>query len=371
MSDDHDFDADQSLLWYGNLAEAPQSRWLVKNLLHEGQLACVYGEPGAGKSFFAIDLAHHVATGDAWRGLRVKRGGVLYIANEDAAGVTDRLNAIKYQHGDGSDHPFAVWPDGLNLFLDRERVLRTVGAVADAMEIIKQVPLRLVVIDTLAASMAGGDENSARDMLEVIDICYSISRLTGASVLLVHHTSKGSVTPRGSGALIGAYATGIHVEAAETGHLATLRKLRNGRIGEAFPFRLTEVQIGHDEDGDALMSCTVDHSMTDDELRKKSRPLPKTAREGLDELLAVPAEQHVGHDGTGRIPKCHAVRLEDWRSACNAKWQGSGYERQYFSKAKGVLEERGEIGVREGFVWHVTWVEPDDQLASAHRVVEA
>jgi RecA-family ATPase len=66
----------------------------------------------------------------------------------------------------------------------------------------------LVVIDTLARNAVGLDENSAMDMGRLVGSCDSLRNRFDATVLLVHHSTKGGngFAPRlrGSGALEGA-----------------------------------------------------------------------------------------------------------------------------------------------------------------------
>ena len=53
------------------------------------------GAPKIGKSWMALDLALHVAKGEALWGLKVHPGTVLYLCLEDGNGrIHDRLNAI-------------------------------------------------------------------------------------------------------------------------------------------------------------------------------------------------------------------------------------------------------------------------------------
>ena len=69
-------------------------RWLVKGFLEMDSLSLMFGEPGCGKSFVAIDLACCVATGHSWHGKAIKRpGSVFYIAGEGFNGLSRRLMA--------------------------------------------------------------------------------------------------------------------------------------------------------------------------------------------------------------------------------------------------------------------------------------
>ena len=45
---------------------------LIKNWLGENAISVVYGDSNCGKSFFAVDLAYHVAAGQSWFNNKVK-----------------------------------------------------------------------------------------------------------------------------------------------------------------------------------------------------------------------------------------------------------------------------------------------------------
>src|SRR5690606_22901490 len=73
----------------------------------------------------------------------------------------------------------------------------------------------LIVVDTLAMAMAGGDENSQRDMGILLRSCRALTYNLSASVLLVHHLGKTGVRERGSSALRGNADTMIQVNPAD------------------------------------------------------------------------------------------------------------------------------------------------------------
>ena len=70
---------------YRDIELEPRKLWLVHDYLGAGELSCIFGPPGSGKSVLAGDLAAHVAAGRFWFGRRVQQGGVLYVAIERAA----------------------------------------------------------------------------------------------------------------------------------------------------------------------------------------------------------------------------------------------------------------------------------------------
>ena len=65
-------------------------QFLVDGLLPKGSLSTLFGDPGCGKSFVAIDIAMCVATGTSFHGKSVNKGAVIYIAGEGYRGLTQR-----------------------------------------------------------------------------------------------------------------------------------------------------------------------------------------------------------------------------------------------------------------------------------------
>ena len=72
---------------------------LVDGLLSSSGMTVLYGESGAGKTFFAIDLACHIAVGEPWRGrwTRAGRGGLR--RGRGAASVKRRIRAWLLRRG--------------------------------------------------------------------------------------------------------------------------------------------------------------------------------------------------------------------------------------------------------------------------------
>ena len=182
------------------LLELPDPTWLVDGVVPANSTGVVWGEPGIGKTFVAIDLGVAITVGQAWLGHAVPAaaiGSVVYAASEGTAGLKTRLGAAKSARGIVADLAvgFYCWPDAVNLM--------SPAAVAEFIGAIRAVGPRLVVLDTLARCMVGGDENSARDMGIAVGQSDRIRKATGATVLLVHHGNKAGSGERGSTALRG------------------------------------------------------------------------------------------------------------------------------------------------------------------------
>lgn len=208
-----------SLLTSEQLRALPPPRPLLGNLLMQETLAVLFGQPGAGKSFVAIDWALSVAAGGEWFGQETQRGRVLYIAGEGVSGLSVREAA--WTKARGRDTTGHMWwlPQAVNLLDDTD-----VSALA---EIVAEVEPVLIVFDTLARSLVGGDENSAQDVGRAIDRADGLRQVTPCTVLLVHHSRKDGLEIRGSSALQGAADTIIEVRGDGTNLALVCKKQKD------------------------------------------------------------------------------------------------------------------------------------------------
>lgn len=222
--------------------------YLVKGLLQRGSYALLYGAPGEGKTFVAMDIAYHVAAGLEWMGRRTRQGLVLYLAYEGQGGLPGRAEALLAGH---SRDDIPLYIEGAN-YRFREPVDRQ--ALADLIAQLPEKPA-LIVIDTLARAAVGWDENSAADMGEFIKSIDFLRDRTGACVLVVHHSGKNKANgARGSSALLGAIDTELEIG----GGIIRSTKQRDIEEAEPIGFSLKPVGVGMDEDGDMVYSCTVE-----------------------------------------------------------------------------------------------------------------
>jgi len=234
------------------MADIPQEvsagrRYVVKGLLLQKSYATLYGPPGEGKTFVALDLAYHVAAGEPWMGRRVRQGPVLYIGFEAYGGLSNRARALRQKYG--KDAPLYFAPGGFNIrdLVGRQALAQYIGGLPEKP--------RLIVMDTFAYALAGGDENSAQDVGAFNSVIQALIESTGACVLLIHHTGKDAAKgARGSSALPAA----VDTEIALDGPAFTPTKQRELELGAAIGVKLTPVAIGVDEDGDPVTSCVVD-----------------------------------------------------------------------------------------------------------------
>lgn len=243
------------ILSYEQLMKLVPPRWIIKGFIREGYLVVIYGQPGSAKSFVAILMAISVAISEEFFGHHCHEGQVVYAAAEGLYGLPARIQAATH---DLRDDPPVMLQRNFSAIGVPIHLLEG-GAALLLAELNKQnLKPKLIVIDTLARCIAGGDENSAKDMGLFIAACDTIRRETGAAVILVHHSAKNTDKERGSSALRG--GADVMLQVAKSGDLVMLTTEKQKESREELPIELvlTEVQLpGLDSDGEPRASCRL------------------------------------------------------------------------------------------------------------------
>lgn len=205
------------------LAELPPPEWLLPMKLPTG-FTVLYGEPGTGKTFVALDWALGVASG-CWP---AQQGPVVYFAGEGVSGLSRRVAAWRESVPDQyKPDAFFVVPRCPAL-LDPDDVERLFSTVYE----LEPAP-KLIVIDTWARALTpGGDENSSQDVGAAVRVLDQVREETHASILILHHVRKGADRERGSTALRGAadcmWRISTHLGATGALHRMTCDKIKDG-----------------------------------------------------------------------------------------------------------------------------------------------
>jgi len=238
-----------------------QSKDLVHKLLNHGDVSVVYGASNVGKSFWVLDLAASIANGAHYRGkARVDGGAVVYVSLEGTRSFDNRISALKITGRLNPGAPFYIVNTTFNLLAaeDCDALVQTVKEIASAID----MPVRLIVIDTLARAMAGGDENSSADMTSAVRAVDEIKNTTGAHVMLIHHPGKNEAKgARGHSSLRAAIDTEIEISKKEGSSLACaiVTKQRDLPAIPPMLFELQSVKLGIDNHGGMVTSCVVHH----------------------------------------------------------------------------------------------------------------
>lgn len=175
----------------------PDPVWLVEDIIPEKAFLVLVAPPGTGKTFIVLSMLYALRYGHPWLGQPVSNAvSVLYAYGEGGAGLKNRIPPLLID----SCNPSPIY------FLNG---LPSLTSEADVVTFIRQVNSlspkpQLIVLDTLARAFVGGDENNARDMGQLVAGVSRIIKETGATVFLLHHTTKNTGKMRGSSALEGA-----------------------------------------------------------------------------------------------------------------------------------------------------------------------
>ncbi|PSC06729.1 hypothetical protein SLNSH_02735 [Alsobacter soli] len=189
-----------------DILSRPDPVFMIDRHIPEQSVGFLYGDPGTGKSFIALDQALHIALGrGSWHGhaIRSRPGGtVVYLAGEGSQGFKARLQTWLDYHKTPSDQQdrFVLIPEGVNMMeADQVRALADTirERVADPAGVV------LIVVDTVSRAMPGADENLQKEMTLFVRACDVLKEEFGCCVMGVHHANREGQM-RGSSVLLGA-----------------------------------------------------------------------------------------------------------------------------------------------------------------------
>jgi len=305
-------------------SESRTQGYLVKGLLQRGSYAEAYGAPGEGKTFVALDLAYHVAAGTLWMSRAVHQGVVLYLAYEGTGGLVARAKALGRHYG-RLDVALYIADSSYNL-----RDLAGRAALGQTIANLPEKPV-LIVIDTFARALMGGDENSAQDVGAFNSAIAALQKSTGACVLLIHHSGKNKAAgARGSSALLGALDTELEID----GGNVTPTKQRDIELGEPIGFKLVPLIVGTDQDGDDVTSCVVLPSIV------SAGDLP-TLKGNSDRAFKTLCKL---------APDNAPVTLEAWSEACTAFLGTRDLRKKFYDIHQGLLEKGYVVANSDGLL---------------------
>lgn len=302
---------------------------VVKGWLWRSTVARINGKSTHGKSFVALDIAAHVATGRDWQGHRTIKGGVVYLIAEGAEGFRKRVRAWESYH---ETRMTGIW------FLPRPVQIKG-NEWTTLILACQQLAPSVIVLDTQARVTVGMNENDNTEMGIVVHQAEELKRLTGACVVFVHHLGHNGEEGRGATAIKAALQTEILVRREEQTVIITNPKQKDASDRGELKLDLHVRALGTDVDGEILDSCvlvpvgtlsvTVQRELFPDDLSEHTTRLIGIMMEVFNE----------GHGGTE----------SQVRAVFNDRTPGRpDTKRKAFKRAWNNLMERGRLMKVEG-----------------------
>ncbi len=189
------------LLDTDGLDKIPALEPLLGDLLQLNTTARFIGPSGTFKSFLILDMAGHIGTGITWHGHYVKQGAVIYLVAEGEQGIRKRVRVWEQHYGVRMDNVMFL-PRPVQAKSPEWRVF---------IELSRQVGPVLIVIDTQARVSVGVEENSNKEMGEIVDRMDDLRRATGACVGIVHHTGHQGEHGRGASSVKGSMQSELNI----------------------------------------------------------------------------------------------------------------------------------------------------------------
>lgn len=340
-----------------NIMATPyKSNWLIKDFFETDNIAMIFGAPASAKSFVVLDIGFCVATGLDWNGFKTSQGAVIYIAGEGHNGLKKRIAALEIKYNQQADNMFlSTVPANLS----EDKLMNTVW------EVINQSAPNpaLIIIDTLHRNMGSGDENSASHIATLLANIDTYLRVTGATVLIVHHTGHGQGgRARGSSSIHGALDSEYCVEKVQTDVTMKCTKMKDHPLPDPQAFTLIGQQLPYVDDEGIPVESAILQSKTY-QVPVRQPILTKTDNLVLQALIeavsknGVPIPQNlVANDP--RLTSKKYVHLDDWRTvAYTALDKDAGKPRrpatnqQALNRTKKKLLKENKISTDNDFYW--------------------
>ena len=248
-----------------DLRNTPPPSFQVAPYLIDKSFGVLFGAPASYKSFLALDWALSIAHGSDWNGRLVIQGTVVYLALEGQTGLATRSEAWHRERGlNDAQAPFYAVTSPISMAEDNsEDVIMLADAIKEGLQ--GELP-SLIVVDTLARSFVGKDENSATDMGVFVRNVDMLREHFDCTVLVVHHSGKATERGmRGSSALRGAVDSEFELvrEAGTQGVNLKVRKQKDTEEAEDLwlsPREIKWVENGFGAERSSLVLDCLDNA---------------------------------------------------------------------------------------------------------------
>ena len=250
--------------------------WLWKPYLPFGKLSVLQGNPGEGKTYFAMHLAAACTNGKLLPNMeRMEPFNVIYQTAEDGLGDTVKPRLI--EAGADLDRVLVIDDSEVQLTLSDERIEKA----------IIENNARLVIIDPIQAYLgADVDMNRANEVRPIFMRLGQVAQRTGCAILLIGHLNKAAgmqSLQRGLGSIDIAAAVRSVMFIGKLKHDPTMRILTHEKSSLAPPGVSLAFSLG-DEGG---FRWVGEYDITADEMLSGIEPQRETKTQQAKDLICT------------------------------------------------------------------------------------
>ena len=250
--------------------------WLWKPYLPFGKLSVLQGNPGEGKTYFAMHLAAACTNGKLLPNMeRMEPFNVIYQTAEDGLGDTVKPRLI--EAGADLDRVLVIDDSEVQLTLSDERIEKA----------IIENNARLVIIDPIQAYLgADVDMNRANEVRPIFMRLGQVAQRTGCAILLIGHLNKAAgmqSLQRGLGSIDIAAAVRSVMFIGKLKHDPTMRILTHEKSSLAPPGASLAFSLG-DEGG---FRWVGEYDITADEMLSGIEPQRETKTQQAKDLICT------------------------------------------------------------------------------------
>ena len=250
--------------------------WLWKPYLPFGKLSVLQGNPGEGKTYFAMHLAAACTNGKLLPNMeRMEPFNVIYQTAEDGLGDTVKPRLI--EAGADLDRVLVIDDSDVQLTLSDERIEKA----------IIENNARLVIIDPIQAYLGSDvDMNRANEVRPIFMRLGQVAQRTGCAILLIGHLNKAAgmqSLQRGLGSIDIAAAVRSVMFIGKLKHDPTMRILTHEKSSLAPPGVSLAFSLG-DEGG---FRWVGEYDITADEMLSGIEPQRETKTQQAKDLICT------------------------------------------------------------------------------------
>ena len=250
--------------------------WLWKPYLPFGKLSVLQGNPGEGKTYFAMHLAAACTNGKLLPNMeQMEPFNVIYQTAEDGLGDTVKPRLI--EAGADLDRVLVIDDSEVQLTLSDERIEKA----------IVENNARLVIIDPIQAYLgADVDMNRANEVRPIFMRLGQVAQRTGCAILLIGHLNKAAgmqSLQRGLGSIDIAAAVRSVLFIGKLKHDPTMRILTHEKSSLAPPGASLAFSLG-DEGG---FRWVGEYDITADEMLSGIEPQRETKTQQAKDLICA------------------------------------------------------------------------------------